>query len=153
MASDSPSSCKGFVVGASIVHDHGYTNNEDCAWSVLCPGSPAETAVTLRFSAFDTESGYDFVRVYNGASSAARLLATDSGSTSPAPVSSTSTEDTAVSTMFVEFTTDGSDTSTGFTANFACASTGGTFSPTRSPTVPGESHVHRAPAAVARHHS
>jgi hypothetical protein len=41
----------------------------DCAWAVVCKG-PAEAAL-LHFTAFDTETGHDFVTLYDGAREAA----------------------------------------------------------------------------------
>jgi len=58
------------------------------------------------------ESSYDYVRVYDGHSAFAPLIATLHGSSVPAPVTAKS------GTMFVKFTSDGSVARGGFTADY-----------------------------------
>ena len=59
--------------------------------------------MTLTFAAFNTESDYDTVQIYNGSTTQ-----TFSGSSIPAPVTAT--------TITVKFTSDRSDTRSGFFA-------------------------------------
>ena len=83
-----------------------YNNNMNCA--VILVGT---TTVTISFSSFSTESGYDFVYLYDGSSTGATLLAQLSGSSL-----STYTYTSSQQYMYVKFTSDTSTTSTGFTA-------------------------------------
>merc|ERR1711871_821402 len=41
----------------------GYGNNMQCSWRIEPVTPPSQ--ITLRFSSFDTEAGYDFVSVYS----------------------------------------------------------------------------------------
>ena len=62
----------------------------------------------LHFTSFNTESGYDKVRVYDGNYTTAPLLHTFSGTSRPSDVSSSG------NTVFVSFVTDGGVTKDGF---------------------------------------
>jgi len=84
-----------------------YQTNSACTW-LINSGSP----ITLSFSEFATEAGYDFVNVYDGNSASAPLLLSASGSSMPSPVSSTGS-------MFVSFTSDSSVETTGFIATYS----------------------------------
>ena len=64
--------------------------------------------VQLHFTSFNTESGYDIVRVYDGNDTTAPLLHTFSGTSRPSDVFSSG------NTIFVSFVTDGSSTKDGF---------------------------------------
>ena len=72
-----------------------------------CIDAPAGQQVTLTFSAFATEAGYDFVTLgdANGA-----VLSKTAGSTKPAAVTS--------SRIYVIFTSDSSQTKTGWSADW-----------------------------------
>ena len=83
-----------------------YNNNMNCA--VILVGT---TTVTISFSSFSTESGYDFVYLYDGSSTGATLLAQLSG-----PSLSTYTYTSSQQYMYVKFTSDSSNVATGFTA-------------------------------------
>lgn len=86
-----------------------YTDNMDCQWLIQPSGA---STITLTFSTFDLESGYDFVQVYDGSTTSATLLGKYSGSTLPSSVSSTG------SSMLVYFTSDYSENAAGFTATY-----------------------------------
>eukprot|EP00276_Gloeochaete_wittrockiana_P024250 CAMPEP_0184368204 /NCGR_PEP_ID=MMETSP1089-20130417/161509_1 /TAXON_ID=38269 ORGANISM="Gloeochaete wittrockiana, Strain SAG46.84" /NCGR_SAMPLE_ID=MMETSP1089 /ASSEMBLY_ACC=CAM_ASM_000445 /LENGTH=1487 /DNA_ID=CAMNT_0026710417 /DNA_START=314 /DNA_END=4777 /DNA_ORIENTATION=+ len=60
-----------------------YLPNLDCRWVVRVPGP--NYAIKLRFTHFDTEEFYDWVYVYDGPSSRARLLLEQSGNPDPLP--------------------------------------------------------------------
>ena len=64
--------------------------------------------VRLHFTSFNTESGCDKVRVYDGSDTTAPLLHTFSGTSRPSDVSSSG------NTVFVSFVTDHSVTGDGF---------------------------------------
>ncbi|HRI26516.1 MAG TPA: PKD domain-containing protein [Chitinophagales bacterium] len=101
--------CSGTITDGSGANN--YTNNLNCAWLI----SPTNaTSVTLNFTAFTTESGFDFVYVYNGTGATAPLIGSYSGSTIPASVTANS------GSMYVRFVTDASVTAAGWIANYSC---------------------------------
>jgi hypothetical protein len=87
-----------------------YQDNLSCSWLVQPPGA---TSVTLTFTQFATEAGYDFVRVYNGSNASAPLLGTFSGTSLPPVLTANSGR------MFITFSTDISVTAAGWSANYA----------------------------------
>jgi len=98
-----------------------YLNNTNCEW-LIQPTAP-NVAVRLNFFGFDTEATNDTVTVYDGATTAAPILGTFSGNTTPPVVTSSGGD------MLVTFKTNGSLTSTGWRAFYnvqpipACAGT------------------------------
>jgi hypothetical protein len=100
----------------SFMPDGGTQDDIDCKWAISCPSN---TIPTLSFSEFETESDYDFVKVYDGASTTARLIDQMSGSlTDLRQTTMTATG----SSMTVEFTSDGSVGGRGFDAQYRCDS-------------------------------
>jgi hypothetical protein len=89
-----------------------YNNNLNCSWLIQPSGA---SSVTLNFSSFDTENGFDYLKVYNGTSSSAPLLGTFSGSSVPAPV-------TSGSAMYIVFTSDGATIGGGWAASYTSSS-------------------------------
>lgn len=100
--------CTGTITDGSTGN---YANNKTCTWLIAPTGA---SSVTLTFSMFDTEAGYDFVNVYNGSSATAPLLGSYSGTNLPPTLVATSGQ------MFVRFTTDQSIVGDGFSANYSC---------------------------------
>ncbi|MBI4645360.1 MAG: M4 family metallopeptidase [Bacteroidia bacterium] len=99
---------------AGLLYDSGgptgdYMNNEYCQFLI---DINCAMAITLSFSEFETESGFDYFTVYDGTSTAGQLLLNISGYSIPAPVTSTS------GAMFIEFSTDGFVTGQGFIASW-----------------------------------
>jgi len=90
-----------------------YQNNAYCSW-LIAPELFVNN-ITLSFDEFDTEAGFDFVRVYNGEDSTATLLGEFSGSNLPQNVTSSANR------MFVTFTTNDSITGKGFKATYSGA--------------------------------
>ena len=89
--------------------DH-YENGATCTWFLTCPvGMPL-----LQFTSFSTETNYDWVSVYDGASDADTMVAHASGDVPPDAVQATGQAITVV------FTADSSVTRAGFTADFSC---------------------------------
>ena len=92
-----------------------YADNADCTWLISASGP-----VTVTFSDFSTEPGYDYVALYDGASPSAMLLQSFSGAALPTAVTSTG------GTLKIRFTSDGStvglNTSAGFAATLTSAS-------------------------------
>ena len=86
-----------------------YTDDAACKWLIQPTGA---STVTLSFSSFDLESGYDFVKVYDGTTTSSTLLGSYSGSTIPSAISSTG------SSMLVYFTSDYMETGAGFSASY-----------------------------------
>ncbi|MBP6335078.1 MAG: PKD domain-containing protein, partial [Bacteroidia bacterium] len=64
-----------------------YVENENCT---LLVSPPCATSITLTFTQFMTESGFDFFNVYDGTTIAAPQLLNASGTTIPGPVTCTS---------------------------------------------------------------
>jgi len=91
-----------------------YTNNQDCVWTIT---APVGHFVELQFTSFDVEDGgascsYDYVAVYDGATTAAPLIAKLCGSTIPAPLHS------HTNVLTVRWVTDSSVTDAGWTAAY-----------------------------------
>ncbi|KAB1160462.1 T9SS type A sorting domain-containing protein [Tenacibaculum aiptasiae] len=101
-----------------------YGNGKNCTW-LIKPANGGK--VTLNFSSFNTESGYDFVTVYDGSSASATQLGKFSGTSTPSAVTSTG------NAMFVKFTSDGSVTAAGWAANYTSATSS---ADTQAPTAP-----------------
>src|SRR5512133_2285430 len=70
--------------------------------------------ITLNFTSFETESGYDFVSVFDGETTSSPLLGTFSGNSIPQSLTSTG------ESMLVTFTTDGGMEAAGWTAGYTC---------------------------------
>lgn len=86
-----------------------YGNNQWCYW-LIAP--PCANSITLSFSQFNTENGYDGVIVYDGSDLNAPQLLNTSGTSIPASVTSTGGE------MLVLFLSDFSFGMQGFSANY-----------------------------------
>ncbi|MBK6621323.1 MAG: hypothetical protein IPG32_10765 [Saprospirales bacterium] len=90
-----------------------YSIHTYCQW--LIQPTEATESITLSFSAFDTESGYDYVQVYDGSAETATLLGSWSGSGIPGPVVSSG------GSMLVRFSSDYSLNEGGFSASYTTA--------------------------------
>jgi len=88
-----------------------YAHNEN--WTYTIAPENAAT-VTLVFSQFDTEAGYDFLNIYDGSSVAAPLIGSYSGTTSPGTITSSG------GALTIRFTSDGSVYQSGWAANWTC---------------------------------
>lgn len=88
-----------------------YANNQTCAWYIA---PPCATSVTLSFSAFNTELGYDGIIAYDDLNQSNMILNT-SGTTIPNAVTSNT------GTMLVYFVSNSYQTFPGFTANYTSA--------------------------------
>lgn len=93
-----------------------YLNSEN--YTMTFYPSTAGAMMQFVFSSFSTESGYDYLRIYNGTSTSATLIGTYNGSTGPGTV--TATNPTGALTF--NFTSDGSVTKPGWTAAISCFS-------------------------------
>jgi ligand-binding sensor domain-containing protein len=86
-----------------------YDNDLDCFWLIRPPGAKQ---IRLTFTQFDTEEDYDFVTVYDGADTTARILGIFSGQSLPPTVVSTG------GALLVRFTTDAVTQNLGWVANY-----------------------------------
>ena len=98
-----------------VLYDSGgpaaqYQNSEDCT---LLVAPPCAVSITLVFDTFATESGFDFFKVYDGATVAATQLMNTSGSTLPTPVTCTS------GYMLIVWHSDGSVLADGFRCHWS----------------------------------
>eukprot|EP01046_Picozoa_sp_COSAG06_P004603 COSAG06_NODE_194_length_20530_cov_9.861583_12_plen_1626_part_00 len=91
-----------------------YANSLDCGLQL--EGFIGST-YTLSFSEFETESEVDHLRVFDGPSADAPILAELSGKTVPPPIVSTGR------TLFLQFSTDDTAVAVGFRLSFRCAGT------------------------------
>ena len=102
---------------------NGHDHNAQCTWTIRCPAGPAAgVAPTLSFTQFDTESGYDWVDVFDGdlTTGSSHRLAHLSGSDVP---TGSFRSDQGGSVMTVRFTSDASVGRQGFAATYACQTT------------------------------
>ncbi len=86
-----------------------YENNLDIYWLIKPPNAQR---IILSFQSFDTESGYDFVTIYDGETTSAPILGRFSGSSIPSTIISSG------GAMLVRFETDGSITEKGWVARY-----------------------------------
>ena len=87
-----------------------YFNNSSCNWLIM-PGDTLEN-IKLTFDRFNLENGKDFLFVYDGTDTDASLIGSYTGNTAPSVVTATS------GSMFIQFVTDGSGTSNGWSASY-----------------------------------
>lgn len=90
-----------------------YRNNENYTINLVSPDG--ESPITATFTAFDMEDNFDFVRVYDGNSTAATLLGTLTGTTLPAAFTSTGTS------LTLQVTTDNATRREGFALQWSCS--------------------------------
>jgi len=95
-----------------------YANNENVT-TTICPVNPTDM-VTVTFNNFNTESGYDFLRVYQGTGTAGTLLGTYSGALTGANLPGPFESAPGACLTFV-FTSDGSGIRPGWDATVTCA--------------------------------
>ncbi|MEO8591358.1 MAG: T9SS type A sorting domain-containing protein [Flavobacteriales bacterium] len=109
-----PTSC------GTVIRDPGgtgnYSNNQNVT-TTHCSGTAQ--SVMMTFTQFETQSGSDFVRVYDGPSTASTLLGTFSGSTIPGPFLSSH----PTGCLTVNFTSNNFQTDEGYTADLTCCDT------------------------------
>jgi hypothetical protein len=86
----------------------------------ICPNAPGQY-VTITFTAFNTESGFDFLRILNGNNGTANALGTFTGTTIPGTFTSSSTD----GCLAFRFRSDGSTNRAGWTATVSCTTTPG----------------------------
>ncbi len=103
----------------TTVYDPGgaganYANNAAFT-ATYCPINVGD-AVTLTFTTFNTENGFDFVSLYDGPSTGSPLIGTWSGTNTPGVVTSTNPS----GCITLEFTSDFTTTRPGWAINVTC---------------------------------
>ncbi len=93
-----------------------YQNNENN--SITFCSSTSGKALQMAFTSFSTESGYDFLEIFDGASTSSTSLGKFSGTSSPGTITGSGTCLTA------KFTSDNSNVSAGWAATLTCATRG-----------------------------
>ena len=105
--------------GGQFVDDGGqagnYPNNSTNVINTICP--TAGNQVTVTFTAFNTELNNDTLKVYDGNGTTGALLATYSGTTIPAPITSSSPD----GCLTFVFNSNGTIASPGWVADVTCA--------------------------------
>lgn len=94
-----------------------YQNNENYT-ETFYPSTPG-AMIRFTFTSFNTESGYDYLRIYNGINASAPLIGTYNGTTGPGTV----TASNASGALTFNFTSDVSVTPAGWSAAITCYST------------------------------
>jgi photosystem II stability/assembly factor-like uncharacterized protein len=91
-----------------------YTNNQTYA-QTFSPVNPTEK-VTVSFASFNLEDGYDFLKVYNGSSTASPLLVALTGTNLPNNITSSASG----GELTFLFTSDELDVGSGWAATISC---------------------------------
>ncbi|MEI6435356.1 MAG: PKD domain-containing protein [Bacteroidota bacterium] len=94
-----------------------YSNNENFT-ETFYPSTPG-SMTRFTFTSFSTESGYDYLRIYDGVNTAAPLIGIYNGIAGPSVV----TASNAAGAITFNFTSDVSVTSSGWSADISCYST------------------------------
>lgn len=93
-----------------------YFDNANCKWVITPPGA---TQISLDFTAFDTESEYDLITVYDGPDESYPEIATWWGNTLPPTINTSQ----GVGAMCVVFNSDVSNNFGGWSATYSSIST------------------------------
>jgi hypothetical protein len=72
--------------------------------------------ITVSFNSFNLESGYDYLKIYNGTSSSAALLGTFSGTSLPGAFTASNPD----GALTFNFTSDNTVVRAGWTATIGC---------------------------------
>jgi PKD repeat protein len=85
-------------------------SNDERKLTLIQPANAS--SITLNFSAFSLEANWDYLYIYDGATTAAPLIGTYTGTTSPGTITSSS------GALLVEFRSDCATTAAGWVANW-----------------------------------
>ena len=94
---------------SSLNYPINYPNKKRCTWGITVPG---DYRIRVAFHDFQTQRNSDVLKIYDGASNSSDLLETLSGDLSG------STYGSSGSSLWFEFTSDGSTTAKGFHATY-----------------------------------
>jgi PKD repeat protein len=100
-----------------------YQNNENLTLTFL--PSTQGAMITVSFNSFNLESGYDYLKIYNGTSSSAALLGTFSGTSLPGAFTASNPD----GALTFNFTSDNTVVRAGWTATIGC------YNPTDPPVA------------------
>ncbi|MDN3677713.1 fibronectin type III domain-containing protein [Flavobacterium paronense] len=107
------------VCGGNFVDTGGPTgiyNNNANITTTICPTNIGDL-VTVSFTSFSLESGFDFLRIYDGDNASAPLLGSYTGTAIPPTFTSNATS----GCLTFVFTSDFTGTQAGWTSNVTCA--------------------------------
>ncbi len=105
------------VTSPATIYDPGGTSNYTSNLNVVKTyTAPAGNVLTINFTAFNTENGYDFMYLYDGTTAITTPILTKSGSGLPSPTSYTSTGQS----FTIKFTSDNSTVGSGYVATLTC---------------------------------
>ncbi|MCW3070793.1 MAG: N-acetylmuramyl-L-alanine amidase, negative regulator of AmpC, AmpD [Bacteroidetes bacterium] len=90
---------------------------------------PGATSITLNFTSFSTEAGWDYMFIYDGATTAAPLIGQYDGTTSPGTVTSSG------GSLLIEFRSDCATIAAGWVANWTSNSVTATSADSIAPTT------------------
>lgn len=90
-------------------NSNNYGDNANCSWLIEPAGA---ASITVTFSAFDTEAGMDFVKIYDNSVSPASQIASFSGNSLPSATTVNS------GSVLVEFTSNNTTTAQGWDASY-----------------------------------
>ncbi|HMU18376.1 MAG TPA: PKD domain-containing protein [Bacteroidia bacterium] len=111
MSSTNVSTCAGnFYDSGGGGANYGLNQNTTMT---LCSNTAGQ-CIRISFTAFNLESNFDFLRIYNGPNTASPLIGSYTGTTSPGVVTGTS------GCLTFVFTSDGSINHAGWTASISC---------------------------------
>ena len=107
------------ICGGNFVDPGGptanYANNANVT-TTICPTNPGDL-VTVTFTAFSVQNGFDFLKVYDGNDITAPLLANLTGTAIPPSFTSTAT----TGCLTFVFTSNATTTAAGWISNVSCA--------------------------------
>ena len=107
------------ICGGNFVDPGGptanYANNANVT-TTICPTNPGDL-VTVTFTAFSVQNGFDFLKVYDGNDITAPLLANLTGTAIPPSFTSTA----ATGCLTFVFTSNATTTAAGWISNVSCA--------------------------------
>lgn len=101
--------------------DGNYLDNENFTMTFY-PASPG-AVILAAFTAFSTETGYDFLRIYDGPGTESPLTGTYNGTNGPGTIAAT----TASGALTFNFTSDYSVVRPGWSAGISCQLPGADF--------------------------
>jgi hypothetical protein len=119
MTTGNSTSCSGnfYDSGGSTVN---YSSNENATYT-LCPATSGDVT-QIAFSTFSLESGFDFLSIYDGNSTASPLIGTFTGVISPGTIAATLANGGCLT---FQFTSDGSVNDLGWAASISCITPNG----------------------------
>jgi hypothetical protein len=115
--SNSITTCSGnfYDPGGSLAN---YSNNQN-SYMTICPSTPGQY-VSVNFTAFNVENGFDYLYIFDGGSGGA-IIGMYTGTTLPGVITATN----STGCLSFHFVSDGGTTKSGWTAAISCSATPG----------------------------